>query len=311
MSPASKPTVVEVEGRRLRLSNLDKVLYPATGFAKRDVIRWYRDVAPVILPHLRGRPLSMKRYPDGVGGGSFYEKHCPGHRPDWVRTAEVAGRRGAEPVDHCLVEDVPTLVWVANLASLELHVTMARADDVQRPTAVVFDLDPGAPAGLAECVRVAHRLREVLDRLGLQAFVKSSGGKGLHVYVPLHTPVTYEDTGPFARTVAELLAGRHPDAVVSNMRKDLRAGRVLVDWSQNSAHKSTACVYSLRARGRPTVSTPVTWDELDDVAAGRAEPDALVSDVDAARERLDRHGDLFRPVLELEQELPDLEPVRA
>jgi bifunctional non-homologous end joining protein LigD len=305
---------VEVEGRRLELSNLDKVLYPAVGFTKAQVIDYYTRIAPVILPHLAGRPVTRVRFPNGVEEKSFFEKQCPEHRPDWVATVTVPVRgtgrfggegRGPRDVDFCLVEDLPTLVWLANLAALELHTSLARAVDMDSPTLVVFDLDPGPPAGLVECARVGVWLREVLAQLGLSSVIKTSGKKGLQLYVPLNTPVTYEDTKPFAHAVAKHLEGEHPELVVSKMKKDLRGGKVFVDWQQNVDFKTTVGAYSLRAMERPTVSTPVSWDEVER-AAEREDPELLVFDAQAVLERAEREGDLFAPALTLEQELPQL-----
>jgi bifunctional non-homologous end joining protein LigD len=295
---------VQVEGRRLKISNLEKVLYPAAGFTKGQVLDYYIRVAPALLPHLRDRPLTLKRYPNGVDAQFFYEKNSPVHRPEWVRTVEVGGRRGS--VNFTVADDLPTLVWVANLASLELHTSLSRADDVERPSMMVFDLDPGEPAGIVDCCQVGVWLREVFDGLGLQSWPKTSGSKGLQLYVPLNRDdVTYDDTKPFARAVAELLERRHPDRVVSRMTKSLRGGKVFVDWSQNDEHKTTVCVYSLRAREQPTVSTPVTWDEVEDCLAS-GEASRLVFTAPEVIERVSSDGDLFAPVAELDQELPRL-----
>jgi bifunctional non-homologous end joining protein LigD len=288
---------VEVEGRRLRLSNLDKVMYPAVGFTKGQVIDYYTRIAPVLLPHLRGRPLTLKRYPDGVEGHFFYEKQCPSHRPDWVATAPI--RTGRKTIDFCLANDLPTLVWAANLADLELHTSLSAADAIECPTTMVFDLDPGEPAGLAECAEVALALHELLDRVSLHSCVKTSGSKGLQVYVPLNTPVSYDETKPFAHAIARHLEGERPGLVVSSQKRSIRSGKVLIDWSQNDEHKTTVCVYSLRARERPTVSTPLTWDELE-------EPASLVFDTEAVLARVEGRGDLFAPVLDLQQTLPEV-----
>jgi bifunctional non-homologous end joining protein LigD len=294
---------VEVEGRRLKLSNLEKVLYPAAGFTKGAVIDYYTRVAPVLLPHLRGRPLTLKRYPDGVEGNFFYEKECPSHRPDWVHTAPV--RANSKTINFCIVDDLPTLVWAANLADLELHSSLSLAKDIGRPTMMVFDLDPGAPAAILECVRVGLWLREALNELGLESFPKTSGSKGLQVYVPLNTKVTYDETKPFAHALAKLLEKQHPELVVSRMKKELRKGKVLVDWSQNDDFKTTICVYSLRAREHPTVSTPVLWEEARS-ALEREDAESLVFDSEAVLDRVEREGDLFEPVLKLKQRLPKL-----
>ena len=294
---------VAVDGRRLKLSNLDKVLYPEAGFTKGQVLDYYTRIAPVLVPHLRDRPLTLKRYPDGVDSQFFYEKQCPSHRPDWVATAPVWSGRNERTIDFCLANDLPTLVWVANLASLELHTALHRAPDLSRPTSVVFDLDPGEPAGLAECVTVALELRQVLGDLGLTSVVKTSGSKGLQVYVPLNTPVNYDGTKAFSRALAQILERHHPKLVVSNMAKELRRGKVLIDWSQNDEHKTTVSVYSLRARPRPTVSAPLLWEEVEAAAGGAPLP---VVEAGEAVERVERQGDLFAPLEELTQELPGL-----
>jgi bifunctional non-homologous end joining protein LigD len=301
---AAKQSVeVEVEGRRLKLSNLDKVLYPKPGFTKGEVVDYYRRVAPVVLPHLRDRALTLKRYPDGVEGQHFYEKQCPSHRPEWVRTAPVStnGRK----IDFCVIDDLPTLVWAANLADLELHTSLSLVDDVERPTMVVFDLDPGAPATIVECAEVALELRELLDGLGLESFAKTSGSKGLHFYIPLNTAVTYEETKPFAHALAKVMEKHHPEAVTSVMKKERRKGKVFIDWSQNNDFKTTVCVYSLRARELPTVATPVTWEE---VAALRdsGDEEQLVFGPEQVLDRVSEKGDLFEPLLSLEQKLPEL-----
>jgi bifunctional non-homologous end joining protein LigD len=294
---------VEVGGRQLRLSNLDKVLYPEPGFTKGQVIDYYSRIAPVLLPHLKDRPLTLKRYPDGVEGPHFYEKQCPKHRPPWVKTTAVPAR--GKTIDFCLANDLPTLVWAANLADLELHTSLSKKSDIQRPTTMAFDLDPGPPATIVECSQVALWLREIFDELGLESFPKTSGSKGMQLYVPLNTKVTYDDTKPFAKALAELLEKQHPKQVVSSMKKELRPNKVLIDWSQNDEHKTTVNVYSLRAKSRPTVSTPLSWDEVDQVLDS-GDPDAAVYESDDVLERVDEHGDLFEPVLSLRQKLPKL-----
>jgi bifunctional non-homologous end joining protein LigD len=300
---AARRQDVEIDGRTLSLSNLDKPMYPQAGFTKGHVIEYYTRVAPAVLGHLRGRPLTLKRYPNGVEASYFYEKQCPSHRPDWVRTAAVYTRSNGRTIDFCLADDLPTLVWLANLADLELHTSLALAEDVTRPTVLAFDLDPGAPATIVECAEVALELRAVFEHLGMQAFPKTSGSKGMQVYVPLNTAVTYKDTKPFAHGLAQLLERRMPKLVVSEMKKELRKGRVLVDWSQNDQHKTTVCVYSLRARPQPTVSTPLRWDEVEAVTESR-DPDELVFTSDDVLARVAAQGDHFAPVLELRQELP-------
>jgi bifunctional non-homologous end joining protein LigD len=286
---------VEVEGRRLSLSNLDKVMYPATGFTKGQVIDYYTRVAPALLPHLGGRPLTLKRYPNGVEGQHFYEKRCPSHAPDWVKTAKV------DDIEYCICDDLPTLVWLANLADIELHPSLSLARDIKRPTTMAFDLDPGEPAGLAECREVALLLRDTLASLQLECFPKTSGSKGMQVYVPLNSDVTYDDTKPLSQALARHLEGENKRLVVSSQKKELRKGKVLIDWSQNDEHKTTVCVYSLRARERPTVSTPLAWDEVE-----QGEPESFVFESDELLERVEERGDLFAPVLELEQRLPEL-----
>jgi bifunctional non-homologous end joining protein LigD len=303
--PQPKRVEVEVDGRTLSLSNLGKVLYPRAGFTKGQVIDYYTRIAPAVLPHLRGRALTLKRYPNGVEGQFFYEKNCPAHRPDWVRTATIPIRTDGRTIDFCLAEDLPTLVWLANLADLELHTSLARAVDSKAPTILAFDLDPGEPATIVECAQVACRLREIFEHLGLQGFPKTSGSKGMQVYVPLNTPTTYDHTKRFALALAQLLERRHPDLVVSEMKKSLRDGKVFVDWSQNDEHKTTVGAYSLRARERPTVSTPLRWEEVEAVVES-GDPAELVFTSADVLERFSEHGDLFAPVETLEQELPAL-----
>jgi len=294
---------VEVEGRRLSLSNLDKVLYPAVGFTKGQVIDYYTRIAPVLLPHLHNRPLTLKRYPNGVEEKYFYEKQAPSHRPDWVKTVPVPAR--GRTIDFVLCNDLPTLVWLANLADLELHTSLSLAKDIQQPSTLAFDLDPGPPATIVECAEVALLLREMFDNWKLESFAKSSGSKGMQMYVPLNTKVSYDETKPFAKALADLLAREHPDLVVSSQKKELRGGKVLVDWSQNDEHKTTVNVYSLRAREHPTVSTPLTWDEVE-ALADSGDPQSAVFQSDDVLERVDEHGDLFEPVAKLKQKLPKL-----
>jgi len=293
-----------VGGHQLKFTNLDKVLYPEAGFTKGNVVEYYRAVAPVLLPHLRGRPLTMKRYPNGVDAQFFYQKEAPKHRPDWVRTCPVSLRSEDRDVNFLVIGSLPALLWIANLADIELHVALSRERSLQRPTALVFDLDPGPPASVIECCLVAQQVRKLGKRIGLEFFPKTSGSKGLQLYAPLRG-ASFADTKPFARSVAQLLENEHPQLVVSNMRKELREGKVLVDWSQNDDMKTTVCVYSLRARPQPTVSTPLTWPEVDD-AARRDDPSLLVFDAGQVRERIERHGDLFEPVLKQPQRLPRL-----
>jgi bifunctional non-homologous end joining protein LigD len=298
--PPSKRLEVAIGDKTLSLSNLDKVLYPRAGFTKGQVIEYYTRIAPVVLPHLRDRPLTLKRYPNGVEDKFFYEKRCPAHAPEWVQKAAVWSGRNEGDIDFCLCHDLATLVWLANLADLELHTPMARAPEMEHPTMIAFDLDPGAPATVVECARVALELRRAFAFWDLQAFPKTSGSKGMQVYLPLNTLVTYEDTRAFSRGLAQLLERRAPDQVVSDMSKAKRAGKVFVDWSQNDRHKTTVNVYSLRAMDHPTVSTPLSWDEVSDIADG----DAMAFTSDEVLTRVAEMGDLFAPVQTLEQELP-------
>jgi bifunctional non-homologous end joining protein LigD len=302
---AASETVVDIQGKKLKLSNLEKVLYPAAGFTKGQVIDYYVRVSPVLLAHTKGRPLTMKRYPNGVNGMFFYEKNCPEHRPDWVQVAPVWSAGNNKWMNYCLAQDVPTLVWAANLADLELHTSLSLGKDILRPTFIVFDLDPGEPANIVQCCQVGLWVRDLFGQLGLKSFAKTSGSKGLQVYIPLNTPVTYDDTKPFAHELARLLERQHRDLVVSDMKKTLRVGKIFVDWSQNDDHKTTICVYSLRARERPTVSTPVTWEEVEDCLA-KKDPKLLVFEAAQVLERVKEHGDLFQPVLKLKQKLPPI-----
>jgi bifunctional non-homologous end joining protein LigD len=294
---------VRIGRKELTFSNLNKVLYKESGFSKRDVLRYYLNVAHAILPHLKARTLTLKRYPDGSEGFFFYEKSCPSHRPPWMDTAHVSSRRKEGFIDYCVVNDAAALAWVANLASLELHTSLAKAKAITRPTMMVFDLDPGPPAGMIDCCRVALRMRDVLLGVGLRSFPKTSGGKGLHFYVPLNTPCTFDQTKSFAHTLALAFENDDPGRIVSSMKKDLRHDKVLIDWSQNDEHKTTVCAYSLRARVRPTVSTPVTWAEVEGALAA-GDPDRLIFEAGDVVERVRTRGDLFEPVLTLKQRLP-------
>ena len=298
----AKTAWASIDGRELKLSNLAKVLYPQSGFTKRQLIDYYAAIAPALLPHLEGRALTVTRWPDGVDGKSFFQKQAPAHRPDWVATVTLPSERA--PIDYTLADDLPTLVWLANLAAIELHVPLSRAQHIDRPTALVFDLDPGAPATVVECSRVALQLHGMFENLGLQSFVKTSGSKGLQVYIPLNaSDTTYTQTKPFAKAVAETLEAAQPDLVVSRMTKARRAGKVLIDWSQNDAKKTTVCVYSLRATERPTVSTPLDWEEVR-VARDSGDPASLVFDARDVLDRVAARGDLFAPALSLVQTLP-------
>jgi bifunctional non-homologous end joining protein LigD len=299
-----KKSQLNVGGRTLAVTNLDKVLYPETDFTKGDLIDYYIRVSPVLLPHLRDRPITLKRYPDGVDGPYFYEKKCPSHRPSWVRTARVPKSEGGE-INYCVLNDLPTLVWAANLADLELHTFLHKAPAIGRPTALAFDLDPGPPADIVTCCQVGLWLKSTFDALGMECFAKTSGSKGLQVYVPLNTPSTYKRTKAFARTLAGFLERQFPETVVSKMQKSLRTGKVLVDWSQNDDHKTTVNVYSLRAKQRPTVSTPVTWDEVDRTLK-KGDSALLTFECEEVIRRIAERNDLFAPVIELKQKLPPL-----
>ena len=291
---------VEVDGRRLKVSNLDKVLYPEAGFTKAEVIDYYVRVAPAMLPHVADRGVTLRRYPNGVDGQSFFEKRCPSHRPDWIGTFAGPGDRSGT-IGYCALDSVAALAWSANMAALEIHAPMARGDDIESPTMCVFDLDPGAPADIRQCAEVALDIREVLEDLaGLESLAKTSGSKGLQLYVPLNRPHTHDHCSSFAQAVAQVLEKHHGARVTSVMNKALRKGKVFIDWSQNSRHKTTVAVYSLRARPRPTVSTPVTWDEVDAAASGAP----LSFEAGEVLERVAADGDLFARAVTLEQELP-------
>jgi bifunctional non-homologous end joining protein LigD len=301
-------THVEVDGRELKLTNLDKVLYPKAGFTKGEVVDYYARVGKAMVPHLEGRAVTLRRFPEGVDDldSAFFEKRCPKHRPKWVKTASVRAGPDAGNIDFCVCDSLATLVWMAQLASIELHPSLSRSRAPARPTVLAFDLDPGPPANVVECCQVALRLRELFGHFGVQAFPKTSGSKGLQVYVPLNRKgVSYEQTKPFAKAIAQLLEKESPDKVLSKMKKVDRRGKVFVDWSQNHRSKTTVSVYSMRARERPTVSTPVTWEEVEH-AAEDDDAASLVFETDAVLRRVEEKGDLFAPVLELEQSLPEL-----
>ncbi len=299
----SEKAQLVVDGKKLAVSNLNKVLYPKAGFTKGQVIDYYIRIAPVLLPHLRDRPLTMKRYPNGVDGEFFYEKNCPAHRPSWVKTAKVWSEGNQRDMYYCLAQDLPTLVWAANLADLELHTSLARKKNVAQPTMMVFDLDPGPPADIVQCCQVGIWLRDLLTGIKLRSFAKTSGSKGLQVYVPLNTPATFDETKALSRALAELLEREHGDLVVSKMLKALRTGKVLVDWSQNDEHKTTVCVYSLRAKDEPTVSTAVTWEEVENCLK-KKKAELLKFKSDQVIARVEKMNDLFAPVQELKQKLP-------
>jgi len=301
---------IEVQDKQLKLSNLEKVLYPATGFTKQQVIDYYVRIAPAMLPHLSGRALTRKRYPNGVDEEFFYEKNAPLHRPEWVKTAPIWSGSNRRSIHYILANDLATLVWLANLAAIELHPSLALAADITCPTMMVFDLDPGPPATIVQCCQVGLWLREIFEHFELQSFPKTSGSKGLQIYVPLNTPISYESTKTFSHALAQLLEHEHPETVVSDMKKQVRTGKVFVDWSQNDEHKTTIAVYSLRARERPTVSTPVTWEEVERTLK-KKDASLLVFEARQVVARVEKMGDLFAPVLELKQRLPVLKGVAA
>ena len=292
-----------VENRKIPVSILNKVLYPKAGFTKGEVIDYYIQIAPVLLPHLKDRPLTMKRYPNGVEAEFFYEKNCPSPRPKWVKTAPVWSEGNNRIMDYCLAQDLPTLVWAANLADLELHTSLARKKDVARPTVMVFDLDPGAPADIVQCCQVGLWLREALAGMKLESFAKTSGSKGLQIYVPLNTAVTFDQTKDLSRALAQYLEREHPKLVTSKMSKALRKGKIFVDWSQNDEHKTTVCVYSLRAKEEPTASTPVKWEEVE-ACLKRKKADLLKFRCEKTLARVEKLGDLFEPIETLKQKLP-------
>lgn len=296
---AGKRVTVEIGGRELSVSNLDKVLYPEAGFTKAEVIDYYVRVAPVLLDHLGDRAITMRRFPNGVDAGSFFEKRCPTHRPEWVQVADGPGDKGGA-IDYCRLAEPAALAWAANLAAIELHAPMARATDIEAPTMVVFDLDPGPGTAMAECARVAQWIWEILDALDLAAWPKTSGSKGLQVYLPLNSPHDHDHARSFSLAVAQRVEQDHPDLVVTTQAKAARTNKVLIDWSQNSRHKTTICAYSLRARPRPTVSTPVGWDEVDDAVAGQP----LTFEAADVLARIDEVGDLFAPTFTEVQHLP-------
>jgi bifunctional non-homologous end joining protein LigD len=307
MAAASHPVraswSVEVDGHTLRLTNLRKVLYPEVGFTKAAVLDYYARIAPTLLPHIRGRAMTLKRYPDGVAGPHFYDKHCAG-RPDWLPTAAMWSERKGDDIHFCRIDDTASLLWTVNHGNLEMHPLLSIVPDFDTPTTLAFDLDPGEPAGLLEAAELALVLRDMLAGVGLQTWAKASGSRGVQVYAPLNSRAGFDAAKAFARNVAEVMAARMPDRVVARMDKGLRSGKVLLDWSQNDRHKSTVAAYSLRAKlDRPTVSVPVSWRELEDtVDGGRA--DALLIAPEETLERVKEHGDLFAPVLTCVQQLP-------
>jgi bifunctional non-homologous end joining protein LigD len=297
---------IELGGRRLAIRNLDRVVFPGAGTTKAELLDYYVHVAEVMLPHLQERLLHLHRYPEGVAGPRFWQKSCPEHRPPWLPTTPVWSRAKAANIDFCVVNEAAALLWAVNIGSIELHTSLHTRADLHRPTTLAFDLDPGEGAGVLECGEVALRLRELLGGIGLRGLVKTSGSKGLQVYVPLNSAVTYAQTKPVAKTIAEVLESGWPERVVSRMAKALRAGKVLIDWSQNTEHKSMVCAYSVRAKGRPTVSTPVGWDEVEAAVAAR-DPAMLVFEMGDVLERVATHGDLFAELLRTEQTLDQVQ----
>ena len=295
--------IVEIGGRQLKLTNLDKVFYPATGFTKGQVIDYYARIAPVLVPHLAGKPLTLKRYPNGVNEPPFFEKNATKHRPDWVKTAPIWSEGNQRDVNYILANDLATLVWVANLASIELHPSLSLATDIECPRSLVFDLDPGPPANIVQCCQVAVWLRAIFDHFKLQSFPKTSGSKGMQIYVPLNTKTSYDETKPSAHALAKLLEDQHRELVVSEMKKAIRTNKIFVDWSQNDEHKTTVSVYSLRARERPTVSTPITWEEVERTLK-KKNAGLLVFESHQTLARVEKMGDLFAPLLTLKQKLP-------
>ena len=301
LSPRA-PRELEIAGRPLSIRHLDRLIYPETGTTKKELLDYYVRMAEVMLPHLRDRLLHMHRYPEGVTGPRFWQKACPDHRPDWIPTAPVWSEENRADIDFCVINELPALLWAVNIGSLELHTSLHLRDDLERPTVLAVDLDPGEGVGMLECCEVALRLRDLFTGFGMRSLVKTSGSKGLQVYVPLNGDgVTYATTKPLSRSVAELLEGQTPAKVVSRMARSLRAGKVLVDWSQNTEHKSMVCVYSVRARPRPTVSTPVRWEEVEE-ALDAADASRLVCDTADVLESVAAHGDLFAEVLTLVQQ---------
>ncbi|MBU2702327.1 bifunctional non-homologous end joining protein LigD [Sporomusaceae bacterium BoRhaA] len=295
-------TVLDIAGTQLTLSNLEKVFYPKSGFNKKQMIDYYIRISPFLLPHLAGRPLTLKRYPHGSDGKFFYQKECPASRPEWLSTTPIWSKSNNKHICYCVVDNLSALVWTANMAALELHTSLSSSENIDVPTMMVFDLDPGWPATIVECTQVALWLLEFFAKANLQSYPKTSGSKGLQIYVPLNTPVDYSQTKSLAHKLAQMLEKKFPNQVVSKMNKNLRPGKVFIDWSQNDPHKTTVCVYSLRAREEPTVSTPVTWLEIEQVWKSK-DAEQLVFTAAKVLERVKNMGDLFAPVLTTKQYL--------
>lgn len=298
----AKYTELNVDGKMVRLSNLNKVFYPKTGFNKQQMIDYYIKISPALLPHLDGRLLTLKRYPDGVEGGFFYQKSCPDARPEWMSTIPIWSEANHKDTCYCMVDSLPALVWVANLAGLEFHTSLAKKDNSEIPTMMVFDLDPGLPATIVECAEVALYLNELFLSANLKSYPKTSGSKGLQIYVPLNTSTNYNQTKALAHKIAQTIEAKYPDQVVSKMNKKLRSGKVFIDWSQNDEHKTTICAYSLRAKEEPRVSTPVTWEEVERLSKNK-DAEQLTFTVEDVLNRVENMGDLFAPVLTTKQYL--------
>jgi bifunctional non-homologous end joining protein LigD len=281
-----------VGSRRLAIRHLDRIVFPRAGTTKAELLDYYVRVAPVMLPHLRERPLHMHRYPEGVEGPRFWQKECPEHRPEWIETVPVWSRDKRADISYCVLNELAALVWAVNIGSIELHTSLHARADLHRPTAMAFDLDPGEGADVLACAEVALLLRDVLAGGDMRALVKTSGSKGLQVYVPLDGAQTYTEIKPLARGIAEMLADARPERIVANMARRLRVGKVLIDWSQNTEHKSMVCAYSVRAKERPRVSTPVMWDEVEAAAT----PDDLTFEMGDVLDRVERLGDVLEPL---------------
>ena len=305
----SNKATLDIHGRKVDVTNLDKVFYPKTGFTKGNIIDYYVRISPVLLPHLKDRAINLKRYPDGVEGFFFYEKNAPAHRPKWIKTTKVPKDSGGE-INYCVMNDLPALVWAANLADLEMHTFLHKAPALQRPTTLAFDLDPGAPADILECGQIGLWLKSIFDSLGMASFPKTSGSKGLQVYIPLNTATNYDKTKAFALEMALVLESKYPEKVVSRMQKTLRSGKVLVDWSQNDDKKTTVNAYSLRAKEHPTVSTPVTWEEVA-TAVLKKNAHLLTFESEQVFQRVAKSGDLFSDVLTLKQKLPPVSAIKT
>lgn len=296
-------TTLTVEGTALKVSNLDKIFYQSTGFTKGQVLDYYIRIAPLLLPHLVNRPLTLKRYPHGATGKFFYQKECPASRPRWLKTTPIWSEGNKKNTNYCVIDTLPSLIWTANMAALELHTSLSKVGNIQCPTTLVFDLDPGLPASIIECAEVALILKKELDSFELNSFPKTSGSKGLQVYVPLNTPTNYDKTKTLAKMLARRLEAEHPQLIISKMTKKLRTGKIFIDWSQNDEHKTTVCVYSMRAKETPSVSTPITWEEVTSAYQNK-DAGQLNFTPEKVLERIKRLGDLFEPVLKLKQRLP-------